>query len=100
MDASMKEVYSPEAKSAVSRPSILAAEGALEQELSDLSGTVLAIIDRLEPILRPEEPVDPSVPIKGGSPENSRLQNMTWSAASNVYEMRLRLQRLLDRIDI
>jgi hypothetical protein len=73
----------------------------LEKEIAGLFDTVSVLQDRLDRILRPDVPTDAKAVDPGNaSPENSQTQNRLWSAVSNTTEIRQRIQRIIDRIDL
>jgi hypothetical protein len=73
----------------------------LEKEIAGLFDTVSVLQDRLDRILRPDVPTDARAVDPGNvSPENSQTQNRLWSAVSNTTEIRQRIQRIIDRIDL
>jgi hypothetical protein len=91
---------SREMRASSDRTTLSAAQESLEQQIAGLYEITSVLSDRLDPILRPD--MDAEKPLLPGNagPENSRQQNSTWSAVSGISEIRYRLQRLVDRIDL
>lgn len=73
----------------------------LERELTSLAETLSVFENRLDGILRPDQTADKRMtPGTNASPDNSRQQNMLWSAVQSARETHLRLQTIMNRIDL